>query len=208
MGKSIYSMVLTDEVINAVDRLAIKEGKSRSQMVDQILAERVGFNTVSKRIDQIVLLSNMCLKEHARLRVEKNQQSVIEFLSAIEYKYSPRVKYSVELFPDGREIGVLKIALRTTNRVLLDLIGRFFNLFIQIEQKYNPSIEYFIENGKLSRKLDFAGIDSLESLAKCLTDYVSAIDKLMNLYIANYSSGIENKLVEANYLAIFGKPMF
>ena len=202
MGKSVYSMVLTDEVISAVDRLAIKEGKSRSQMVDQILAEHIGFNTVAKRIEQIVLLSGRCLQAHQRLRVERTQQSVIDFLSAIEYKYSPRVRYSVELFPNGLNEGVLKISLRTTNDVLLELIAQFFTTLIAIEKKYRSGIEYFIDGGKLSRKLDFSSIDSLDQLAKALTDYVSSVDYLMNLFIANYNSGLAKTIVEAEYLSI------
>ena len=39
--KSIYSLVLSDDVVEAVDRLAANSGLSRSAMVNQLLAERV-----------------------------------------------------------------------------------------------------------------------------------------------------------------------
>ena len=53
-----------------------------------------------------------------------------------------------------------------------------------------------------SRKLDFSSIDSLDQLAKALTDYVSSVDYLMNLFIANYNSGLAKTIVEAEYLSI------
>ena len=39
MNKSIYSLVLSDEVVDAVDALARTEGMSRSAMINRILAE-------------------------------------------------------------------------------------------------------------------------------------------------------------------------
>jgi hypothetical protein len=91
---------------------------------------------------------------------------------------------------------------------LLDLIAAFFNAFIGIEQKYNPRVQYFIEDGKLSRRLDFKRIDSIEQLAKCLTDYVANIDSLLNLFISNYASGVADRIVEANYLTILSDVIF
>ena len=39
MGKSLYSLILSDEVVSRVDRLASRQGLNRSQLVNRILAE-------------------------------------------------------------------------------------------------------------------------------------------------------------------------
>ena len=41
MKKSVYSLVLSDDVVAAVDRTAYQQGVSRSAMINQILAEYV-----------------------------------------------------------------------------------------------------------------------------------------------------------------------
>lgn len=41
MSKSVYSVVLMDDVVDAVDRLAYEAGTNRSNMINRILAEYV-----------------------------------------------------------------------------------------------------------------------------------------------------------------------
>ena len=54
MNKSIYSLVLSDEVVDAVDALARTEGVSRSAMINRILAERVAYTTPEMRLRDIL----------------------------------------------------------------------------------------------------------------------------------------------------------
>ena len=42
MAKSIYSLLLDDDVIALVDRMAYAQGASRSALINRILAEHVG----------------------------------------------------------------------------------------------------------------------------------------------------------------------
>ena len=53
MGKSVYSVVLSDEVIEAVDEMAYRMKTSRSNLINQILAERVSYTTPEMRIREI-----------------------------------------------------------------------------------------------------------------------------------------------------------
>ena len=39
MNKTVYSLVLSDDVVEAVDRMAYARGTSRSNLINQILAE-------------------------------------------------------------------------------------------------------------------------------------------------------------------------
>lgn len=202
MSKSVYSMVLSDEVINLIDNVALKNGKSRSMLVNEILADYVGYSTQKQRIEEILTLVTEALEPHRRMRVERRQQSTIDFLSAINYKYSPRVTYSVELFTENENVGYLKIALRTTNNVLITIINEFFNAFIALEQKYLGNVEYSVVDGKLYRKLCFEKSSSTRDIAIKLSSYVDNIDKLINGYIGDYLDGTANINLEKNYLDI------
>lgn len=202
MSKSVYSMVLSDEVISLIDNAALKSGKSRSTLVNEVLANYVGYSTEKQRIEEILSLVTTAFESHRRMRVERRQQSTIDFLSAINYKYNPRVTYSVELFTEDEFTGYLKIALRTTNQTLIEVVNDFFASFIRIERKYLGNVEYSVVDGKLLRKLNFKKINSTSEIALKLTDYVNDIDGLINAYTEDYFSGCADENLEKNYLRI------
>ena len=52
MKKSMYSLMLADEVVKAVDELAAEQGTNRSNMINQILAERLELVTPEKHVGQ------------------------------------------------------------------------------------------------------------------------------------------------------------
>ena len=53
MGKSLYSLMLMDEVVEEIDKLALRLGTNRSNLVNQILAEHVSVSTPEKEIDSM-----------------------------------------------------------------------------------------------------------------------------------------------------------
>ena len=201
MSKSVYSMVLDDEVVALIDREAFKRGRSRSQMINEVLAEFVGYSTEERRMIELIDNLNRLLAGTDRLRVVRRQQSAIDLLSALNYKYSPRVTYSVDLFPDGN-YGELKIALRTTNVELIAITERFFNDFIEVERSAGIEAEYGVRDGKLVRKLDFSRVTSAKELADAISEYVNIIDKLFNDYVYDFPLGVAKRNLSVNFLKI------
>ena len=53
MNKSVYSLVLSDEIVQEIDRMAYETGASRSAMINQILADYVRYTTPEKRMREI-----------------------------------------------------------------------------------------------------------------------------------------------------------
>lgn len=49
MAKTVYSLVLDDEVMKLVDKAARRGGLSRSAYINQALAENVGYETALKK---------------------------------------------------------------------------------------------------------------------------------------------------------------
>lgn len=199
--KSVYSLVLSDEVIEAVDRAAFKLGVSRSQYINDILAESVGIDTERKLIQDIFDRINLALDGMTNFRVQRGGQTGLDFLSSLKYKYSPKVTYSVALYDDNGLKGDLKIALRTTNPLLLEITAQFFNDFMAIEKEYNPLSQYAVVGGKIIRKLNFS---ENADISKQITDYVHCLDRLFNDYIELYSED-SLKNLEIGYLKLKDK---
>ena len=98
MSKSLYSLILTDEVVSEIDRLAYKSGTNRSNMINQILAEYVSFTTPEMRISQVFSALEEFLSPIDSFKMLLgNSSSVMNVRSSLDYKYNPSVKYTVEL---------------------------------------------------------------------------------------------------------------
>ena len=54
MNKSIYSLVLNDRVVEELDRLAYRQGTSRSALINRILADYVSYQTPEMRLRQVM----------------------------------------------------------------------------------------------------------------------------------------------------------
>ena len=193
--KSVYSLVLSDDVVEKVDELAFKAGVSRSQFINDVLASRVGVDTERKVLQDIFDEVSGYVDGFSDMRVQRRQQSAFDFLSALNYKYSPRVTYSVDLFGGSTLTGELKITLRTTNPILISITENFFNDFIDVEKRSGHGGEYSVRDGKLIRKLDFSNLKG-KSVSAAITDYVRSLDNLFNLYVECFGDGEKVVLFE------------
>ena len=61
MSKSVYSLVLSDDVVAAVDRAAYGLDTSRSNLINQLLADYVSFITPEKRRKDCLLYTSRCV---------------------------------------------------------------------------------------------------------------------------------------------------
>ena len=119
MKKSIYSLVLSDEVVEKADALAYQMHTSRSNIINQLLAERLSCVTPEMRM-QSVFSSMESLKETFRM-LEQTSAHILAMQSQLNYKYKPTLQYSVDLYrtPENGQAVKLRIQLRTQNQNLL-----------------------------------------------------------------------------------------
>ena len=155
MQKSVYSIVLSDDVVAQIDRLAYRHNTNRSNMINQILAEYVSYVTPEKRMQDTFARMESILRTADTFQVlMQPTDSTMTLRSAIAYKYNPSVRYAVELYrTPGEEIGELRVSLRSQNSTLLLYLTQFFRLWMQIESAYLPRISYHAEDGRLTRSL-------------------------------------------------------
>ena len=123
MKKNNYSLMLSEGVVNAIDAAAARAGTNRSALINQILAEYVSYVTPEMRAKEI--LSRVYESLGIAFRRESVGESAISLYSSLAYRYNPTVKYCLELYRDGQNLGELRVSLRSKNPVLLQLFARF-----------------------------------------------------------------------------------
>ena len=190
MEKNIYSLVLSDSVVEAVDELARAAGLSRSAMINQILAERVAYVTPEMRLREVIGAMQRSMNE-GFFYLEQPTAATLSCRTALKYRYKPTVRYSVEIFSRGGvKAGELKVSFRTQNAQLIgDLMG-FFRCWATLEQKYISSklsqdILYTIDSGRFTRTLNMPREQlSDEALGQAVADYMAMFDLAMKDYFA------------------------
>ena len=192
MGKSVYSLLLSDDVVQQIDKAAYEKNTSRSNLINQILAEYVSFVTPEKRMQDIFDSLTAMLSQSKPLAVQgKSSGAMLSIRSPLQVKYNPTLKYTVELFRNRKNgVGELKIMARTQSSQLIELLNSFFLLFCSIETAYltrmvpNVTPSYQISQGRLLRK--FFLLDNSctnEEIGHALAEYIQMIDTALKEYI-------------------------
>lgn len=194
MGKSVYSLVLNDDIVEYVDRLAYEKNTNRSNMINQILAEYFSLVTPEQHTRAVFERIEELLNGHSTLRLMMSpSDTMMSLRSALMYKYNPTVKYNVELYRNEFPvIGELRVSMRTQNNTLILYMMQFFKLWMQIESKYIGVTDYSMEGGKLCRKIKLringnSANSNLNSstLGELIAEYIGAFDKAMKIYFSN-----------------------
>ena len=181
MKKNIYSLVLSENVIAAVDHLAYERHTNRSNLINQILAEYVSYETPEKRM-QNVFERMQALLGSAFQPLESTSPTMLTLRSALSYKYNPTVRYQVELYRMPQvAIGELKVSMRTQNATLSLLVMQFFKLWIKIEKAHHPDSVATVTDGRFIKRFVTETMDS-ESVAEGISAYVDAFDHALKTF--------------------------
>ena len=206
MKKSLYSLTLAHEVVDRIDRLAYLNNKTRSGLINEILAEYVSLVTPEMRMRNIIGRIESLLVGGGELRpAESRSDSMLTVCSALAYKYNPTVRYSVALYRDADPaIGELRVGFRTQNRDLLTCMDLFYRAWIQIEEGYIGGGDYKIEDGRFVRRLvlrrnprAYAG--DAETLGELIAEYIRAFDDAMKIFFRAPNSPEAIETIEALY---------
>lgn len=181
MKKNIYSLVLSENVIAAVDRLAYERHTNRSNLINQILAEYVSYETPEKRMHN-VFDRMQALLGSAFQPMESTSPTMLTMRSALSYKYNPTVRYQVELYRMPQvAIGELKVSMRTQSATLSLLVMQFFKLWIKIEKERHPDSVATVTDGRFVKRFVTETLDS-EIVADGISAYVDAFDHALKTF--------------------------
>jgi hypothetical protein len=202
--KTLYSLMLNDEVVREVDAMAHRMGTNRSNLINQILAEYVDYTTPEQRINDVLSAIDQLMSPSRELVPFFSPHSYsMSLKSSLEYKYRPTVKYEVELYKNSEDsIGELSVVFRTQSAALISAMTEFFRLWKRIEDchlrpRMGSGIEYALYDNKMVRSMALPDRDcTSEELASALSAYISLFDKLLKGYLSGRFSPHE---VEAAY---------
>ncbi len=192
MNKSVYSLVLMDDVVEQIDRVAYEMNTSRSNMINQILAEYVSYMTPEKRMREIFSAVEQQLACGSTFQVLlQPSDTMFSLRSALAYKYNPTVRYSVELYRNAKPLlGELRVSLRSQNSTLLLYLLQFFKLWVRVEESFLGRTESTVEDGRFIRKLvlrsEGAEPDN-ETVGEAIAAYIDLFDRALKAFFANLS---------------------
>ncbi len=189
MKKTLYSLMLSDDVVREIDILAHRMGTNRSNLVNQILAEHVSLRTPEQQINDIFRELHALLSPSRDIVpfFEPNTPTM-SLKSCLEYKYRPTVRYEVELYgvARGNTVGTLSVIFRTQSAQLIDAMASFFKLWRHIEDTYLASEfrhEYALYDGKFTRSIICTRDMTSRELASAINNFITLFDTLMKRYI-------------------------
>ena len=196
MKKSVYSIVLMDDVVTAIDEMAYQYKASRSNLINQILADHVSLATPEKRMREVFVSLKDLMSDTFQFQFQPSD-SILTLHSPLQYKYRPTIRYSVELGRSSEAVlGKLKIVFRTQSPKLISYLAEFYRILILLEKQYlegahKADIGYLLEDGRFTRDLmlptDKESLSDQE-LGSALAAYIQLMDAMIKVYFATLES--------------------
>lgn len=181
MKKSVYSLVLMDDVVEKVDILAYKMNTSRSNMINRILAEHVEFVTPEKQMEEIFnVIGQFMEKGHFQISPQQSSNSMA-IRSQLKFRYKPTIKYSLMLFSnENGSQGRLEVSFRTQSEQLITAINDFFRLWMRFEFAMRRDTKGGLREGKYVRT--FQTLATPAETAAGVAGYIMALDEVLKSY--------------------------
>ena len=196
MSKSVYSLVLDDEVVAAADGLAYQRNLSRSALINQLLAEALSCMTPERRNRSVFDAVEKWMQSSGLRMQMMPSESVLSIHSALSYKYNPRIRYAVELYRDSDCIGgELRVGFRSQNQALLQALASFFSVWMELEQAYlgarfpSGKIPCDVRDGRYRRRfLPLNAAFGCEEFGQAIAEYIRSFDLVLKPYFSELDS--------------------
>lgn len=208
MKKSVYSLVLNDDIVSAIDQAAYEMGASRSGLINKILADYVSYTTPEQKMQNIFEEIGRMMRELDSFKILSHASpSMLSVQSALRYKYNPTVRYSVELITGSQQtVGRLRVLFRTQSAQLLSYLDRFFGLWTDLEKVYLDNyfyggVECMIEDGRMNRLLKMPKQKNYDAstLSKAIASYIQSFDCGMKLFFSSGGDQTAVRQLQSHY---------
>ena len=178
MAKSVYSLVLADEVVAAIDELAARQGFNRSSLVNHILAEHASLITPEVWNGRVLKALDYNAAQLG-LHVFGQSANTLTVRTALSYKYNPSLSYVVEMGAKNEKLGRLRLTLRSQNHQVLAYFVHFFQLWEKLEKSYlssPPVNSAYVVQDKRYQRIFRRPDQGEEETAKLLAEYIYTLD--------------------------------
>ncbi|MBQ7646560.1 MAG: hypothetical protein IJS94_04750 [Clostridia bacterium] len=187
MKKSLYSLMLADDVVNEIDKLAYAAGTNRSNMINQILAEHVSYITPERRVRSMIDKIADILPVDTFKIMDSRSDFFFSACSPLSFKYNPTVKYTLAVFKTPSEkVGELRVSVRSSSQSLMDCFKGFFTSWQSAEFRHGGDVFWHEGQFKFSKELIYRD-DSYQNNSGAgddIASYIAYLDKAMKNYFA------------------------
>lgn len=195
MNKTVYSLILDDDVVRAVDRLAYEKGTSRSSLINRILAEYFSFSTPEMRMKSIFDTVEQTMAELDCFQVQfQPSDAMITIRSALRYRYNPSIRYVLELYRHSSPaVGEMRVSMRTQSQALIRILTSFFTFWDDMENRAvaarfpQGQVEARVEPGRYARRFILPEEEAKQNedgIAEAISDYIQFFDFCLKDYFA------------------------
>ncbi len=190
MKKNVYSLVLSEDVVHEIDKMAYRQGTNRSNLVNQILAEYASLITPERRISHLLSEVRRHFEKAAGFQLPAATAGGMTLRTALQYKYNPTVRYSLELSRDNQSVGTLRVSLRTQNSRLIMAMVNFYGLWDTVETAFLGRQQSMVDGERYLRVLvlQSTGPQGLllgsEALGELIADYIATFDAALKFYFS------------------------
>lgn len=215
MSKQIFSLVLSEQVIEKVDREALIKGSNRSQIINDLLCESFGVWTPDLKMNQVMDLMSDALKEVETLQmVSATHGNTLQLRTTVSYKYKPKLKYVVEMSGKSHPVmAQLKIYSRTTSEPFLQCLVMFFGYLTDFEETVTASINhrevrssgYSYEDNRFIKQFlcdwTHSSVEA-EAISSYLSNYIQFLDESIKMFFDHYGNW---KYIDQQILGLYRK---
>ena len=203
MNRSVYSLVLMDDVIRSVNEEAYRRGTSRSNLINQILAEHFSCQTPEMRMQEIFESVGSLVDSVFKVQQQRSS-SLMTLRTALGYKYRPTINYKVELERSPHEhIGTLRMMIRTQSSNLIEMFNAFLIRRIRfesalLESRGVQSYSCKLTDGCFTRALLNSGLNENDT-AEAISMYLNNLNDSIQAYFSGHEqftaqiAALENK---------------
>ncbi len=199
MDRNVYSLVLFDDIVNAVDKMAYEKNTSRSNLINQILAEYLSCPTPEMRMKDIFDGVEQMMAEMESFQVRfQPSDAMISIRSALRYRYNPTIRYVLELYRCcDPTVGELRVSMRTQSQPLIHILTDFFEFWADLEDRMagvrfpEGQVPCRIGVGRYIREFLMPGEEEQrtnEGIANAISEYIRFFDASLKRYFA----GLDN----------------
>ena len=190
MAKSVYSVLLSDHVIEAVDVLAAQRHTSRSALIDRLLAQALQLSTAQQRREDVfeALQALFLQLDATRMQIlpYHTGAGMLSLNSQMPMRYRPTARYSIRVWEHPGACSVT-ISFRAKSEALTQALAVFYDIWLELEHAAHPNEERLCEleeDGRYTRY--FPGTDKCADrmAAQLISSYIHEYDRALRAAVS------------------------
>ena len=194
MNKNVYSVILSNHVVEQLDKLAYQQGRSRSAMIEAIIAQHLSISTPEARIVATLTALSDLFAPGYKVSYRPPAASLV-MKNRLRFKYNPTIQYTVSLrSADTDAQGCVSIQVRTQSEELIACLGHVYDIVNDIHHAGQVTHAPGEARMMLAMPVD---ISSAKGAAGALYTQVIGIDRAMTAYFGRYPDLTEAKQAAA-----------